>query len=89
MTTTNREPVAIIGMGCRLPGGITTPTDLWEALLEGRDCVTRIPDERWKQMVEHLHPEQLRCVEPSDLRNRLVGQLAPRHGRPLAPVGPH
>ncbi|MFC9085911.1 type I polyketide synthase [Nocardiopsis dassonvillei] len=59
MTTTNRKPVAIVGMGCRLPGGITTPAGLWEALLEGRDCVTRIPDERWKQMVKHLHPDQV------------------------------
>ncbi|MFE6385253.1 type I polyketide synthase [Nocardiopsis dassonvillei] len=59
MTTTNREPMAIVGMGCRLPGGITTPTDLWKALLEGRDCVTRIPGERWKQMVKHLHPDQV------------------------------
>ncbi|MEU1900643.1 type I polyketide synthase [Nocardiopsis dassonvillei] len=59
MITTNREPVAIVGMGCRLPGGITTPAGLWGALLEGRDCVTRIPEERWKQMVEHLHPDQV------------------------------
>ncbi|MFF8763470.1 type I polyketide synthase [Nocardiopsis dassonvillei] len=59
MITTNREPVAIVGMGCRLPGGIISPAGLWEALLEGRDCVTRIPDGRWKQMVEHLHPAQV------------------------------
>ncbi|NKY96652.1 type I polyketide synthase [Nocardiopsis alborubida] len=62
MTTTastNREPVAIIGMGCRLPGGIATPTQLWEALVQGLDCVTRVPDERWKQMVERLHPDQV------------------------------
>ncbi|WP_444963283.1 type I polyketide synthase [Nocardiopsis sp. M1B1] len=59
MTTTNREPVAIVGMGCRLPGGIISPAGLWEALLEGRDCVTRIPEHRWKQMVKHLHPDQV------------------------------
>lgn len=53
------EPVAIIGMGCRLPGDITTPAGLWEALLQGRDCVTRIPEHRWKTMVEHLHPDQV------------------------------
>ncbi|MEU4283582.1 type I polyketide synthase [Nocardiopsis dassonvillei] len=56
---TGREPVAIVGMGCRLPGGITSPSGLWEALVQGRDCVTRIPDERWKQMVERLHPDQV------------------------------
>ncbi|MEV6821000.1 type I polyketide synthase [Nocardiopsis dassonvillei] len=59
MTTTNREPVAIVGMGCRLPGGITTPADLWDALVQGRDCVTRIPEHRWKTMVERLRPDQV------------------------------
>lgn len=62
MTTTpptGRNPVAIIGMGCRLPGGITTPRLLWEALTQGWDCVTRIPDDRWKRMVEQLHPDQV------------------------------
>ncbi|CAM4397050.1 Mycocerosic acid synthase [Mycobacterium basiliense] len=40
-------PVAIIGMGCRLPGGIDSPDLLWEALLRGDDLVTEIPAERW------------------------------------------
>ncbi|WP_435110461.1 type I polyketide synthase [Nocardiopsis synnemataformans] len=62
MTTTaftGREPVAIVGMGCRLPGGITTPAGLWETLVQSQDCITRIPEARWKAMVEHLHPEQV------------------------------
>ena len=42
-----REPIAVIGMGCRLPGGITTPEQYWELLAEGRDAVTRMPDDRW------------------------------------------
>lgn len=58
-TSTGREPVAIIGMGCRLPGDIITPAQLWDALVQGRDCVTRVPDERWRQMVSRLHPEQV------------------------------
>ena len=36
-------PVAVIGMGCRLPGGIDSPDQLWEALLRGDDLVTEIP----------------------------------------------
>ncbi|WP_160050934.1 type I polyketide synthase [Nocardiopsis sp. FR4] len=58
-TSTGRDPVAIIGMGCRLPGGITTPAQLWQALLQGRNCVTRIPEQRWKAMVGRLHPDQV------------------------------
>ena len=40
-------PVAVIGMACRLPGGIDSPEQLWEALLRGDDLVTEIPPERW------------------------------------------
>ena len=36
-------PIAVIGMGCRLPGGIDSPEQLWEALLRGDDLVTEIP----------------------------------------------
>ncbi|MGZ4583088.1 MAG: sulfolipid-1 biosynthesis phthioceranic/hydroxyphthioceranic acid synthase [Mycobacterium sp.] len=40
-------PVAVIGMACRLPGGINTPDLFWEALLRGDDFVKEIPGERW------------------------------------------
>lgn len=40
-------PVAVIGVGCRLPGGIESPERLWEALLDGADLVTEVPIERW------------------------------------------
>ena len=42
-----REPIAIVGIGCRLPGGISDPDDLWKALLDARDCVVDIPGSRW------------------------------------------
>jgi len=41
------EPIAIVGVGCRLPGNISTVEDLGAALRQGRDCVTEIPAERW------------------------------------------
>ena len=34
-------------MACRLPGGIDSPEQLWEALLRGDDLVTEIPADRW------------------------------------------
>ncbi|MEV6776835.1 SDR family NAD(P)-dependent oxidoreductase [Streptomyces syringium] len=39
--------VAVIGIACRLPGGITTPDDLWEALSEGRDLIGEVPADRF------------------------------------------
>jgi len=42
-----REPVAIVGIGCRLPGGVTSPDSFWELLEQGRDAVSEIPSSRW------------------------------------------
>lgn len=47
MIKTPPTAVAVIGMACRLPGGIDSPEQLWEALLRGDDLVTEIPADRW------------------------------------------
>jgi polyketide synthase 5 len=47
VTASDVTPVAVIGMACRLPGGIDSPESLWEALLRGDDLITEIPAERW------------------------------------------
>src|SRR4051794_10995339 len=49
-------PIAVIGMACRLPGGIDSPEQLWEALLRGDDLVTEIPPDRW-DVDEYYDPE--------------------------------
>jgi acyl transferase domain-containing protein len=41
------EPIAIIGMGCRFPGDISTPQEFWELLSSGKDTTTTIPETRW------------------------------------------
>jgi acyl transferase domain-containing protein/NAD(P)-dependent dehydrogenase (short-subunit alcohol dehydrogenase family)/acyl carrier protein len=40
------EPIAIVGMACRFPGGVRTPEQLWELLDEGRDAITPLPTDR-------------------------------------------
>uniref|UniRef100_UPI0016656717 type I polyketide synthase n=1 Tax=Wenjunlia tyrosinilytica TaxID=1544741 RepID=UPI0016656717 len=40
------EPVAIVAMGCRLPGRISSPEELWELLAAGQDAITPFPDDR-------------------------------------------
>ncbi|MCB0210439.1 MAG: enoyl-CoA hydratase/isomerase family protein [Anaerolineae bacterium] len=42
-----QEPVAIIGMACRLPGASDTPDQFWELLKQGRNAITEVPKERW------------------------------------------
>lgn len=41
------EPLAIIGIGCRVPGGVTNADGYWDLLQNGRDAVRKVPPERW------------------------------------------
>ncbi|MEX3573224.1 sulfolipid-1 biosynthesis phthioceranic/hydroxyphthioceranic acid synthase, partial [Mycobacterium tuberculosis] len=56
MRTATATSVAVIGMACRLPGGIDSPQRLWEALLRGDDLVGEIPADRWDANV-YYDPE--------------------------------
>lgn len=42
-----REPIAIVGAGCRLPGAVGSLDSLWELLSRGGDAVTEVPPSRW------------------------------------------
>jgi hybrid polyketide synthase/nonribosomal peptide synthetase FtdB len=42
------EPIAIVGIGCRFPGGVSDPESYWDFLISGGDGLIDIPDDRWK-----------------------------------------
>ena len=57
MRDTPVTPVALIGMGCRLPGCIDSPELLWEAMLRVGNLITEIPADRW-DTGEHDNPRR-------------------------------
>ncbi|MFF5854539.1 SDR family NAD(P)-dependent oxidoreductase [Streptomyces sp. NPDC012751] len=42
----DREPIAIVGMGCRFPGGVTTPEEFWRLVHDGTDAIGDFPEDR-------------------------------------------
>lgn len=52
-----REPIAIVGIGCRLPGGVASPDELWEFLVSARSGVGEIPGTRWSDEFYDPDPE--------------------------------
>ena len=42
-----KERIAIIGVGCRFPGGVSSKDSLWKLLVEGREGVVEVPPDRW------------------------------------------
>jgi acyl transferase domain-containing protein/NADPH:quinone reductase-like Zn-dependent oxidoreductase/acyl carrier protein len=51
------EPIAILGMGCRFPGGVTSPDDLWQLLCEESDANSEFPSDRGWNLETLLGPD--------------------------------
>ncbi|MEV0695653.1 beta-ketoacyl synthase N-terminal-like domain-containing protein, partial [Streptomyces sp. NPDC050388] len=51
------EPIAIVAMSCRLPGGIASPEDLWRMVLDGDHGITPFPEDRGWDLASLYHPD--------------------------------
>ena len=61
-------PIAIIGLGCRFPGGADTPADFWKLLADGRNAVGEVPETRWPNAAFY------------DPDPAAIGKISTRHG---------
>ena len=46
------DDIAIVGLATRFPGDMNTPDQMWQALLEGRDAITALPEGRWAEFMD-------------------------------------
>ncbi|MFF7216569.1 type I polyketide synthase, partial [Streptomyces sp. NPDC008238] len=54
---TDDDPIAIVAMSCRFPGGVTTPEELWQLLVTGTDAVGEFPVDRGWDLEELYSPD--------------------------------
>ena len=52
----SEDDIAIIGIGCRLPGAINSANEFWNFLAAGRSAISEIPSTRWS-LDQHYHPD--------------------------------
>lgn len=83
------EPVAITGIACRFPGGISTPQSFWEFILNGGDAIRVVPDERkalwnyWPDRGEY--PDCGGFVDEIDRFDAGFFKISPREARHIDP----
>ncbi len=68
------EPIAVIGLGCRFPGGCDSPEALWQFLAEGKNARSEVPAERWS------------LAEYYDATAQTPGKISSRYGAFLSDI---
>ena len=65
---------AIVGIGCRFPGGVTSLEGLWNVLSGGKDVVTSVPGERF-DLARYWHPDRKASGRTCSVSAGIVGDV--------------
>ena len=81
------EPLAIVGIGCRFPGGVTNTAEYWRLLSEGRSGIRTMPMERWAEQRASLSPHMLEggYLDHIDRFDAEFFNIAPREAHSIDP----
>ncbi|ATL32353.1 type I polyketide synthase [Streptomyces formicae] len=70
------EPIAIVGMACRFPGGVVSPEDLWQVLRSGGDAVSEFPTDRGWDLETLYDPDATRAGTSYTRKGAFLDQVA-------------
>lgn len=81
----SNEPIAIIGMACRFPGGVTTPDEFWQLLRSGQDGISSVPTDRWSDAFSKGYLNRGGFIEGVDQFDAGLFHIAPREANYIDP----
>ncbi|MFI9206047.1 acyltransferase domain-containing protein [Streptomyces sp. NPDC053048] len=70
----NQDSVAIVGMGCRFPGGIDSAEAFWDFLAGGKVAVEPTPEDRWRPYTK-INPEFSEALRKADRPGNFIGDV--------------
>src|SRR5512132_4275400 len=90
----SKEPIALVGIGCRFPGDVNSANELFEFLMNRRSGVVPIPSDRWDnakyfhpdfKKIGHLHIERAAFLSEVDRFDAAFFGIAPNEARRMDP----
>nr|AHB82063.1 polyketide synthase [Jahnella sp. MSr9139] len=74
LEASQNAPIAIVGLGCRFPGGAEDPASFWELVLEGRDLTSEVPASRW-EAADYYDPDREAPGKMATRRGGFLGSV--------------